>query len=201
LAIRVICSDTDKTSDNFKKENNKLNELLSEFDLEGKILPIKSVGVQGDFRTYHHPAVVWFKEGIKPDWKALKTATSKAINKLKSVNRIVFSLQPVELQLQKLFLEKPVMDKLREVDAVLREATDEIAEIWQMPVVALPLFQNVNQAFVMRPVCSTDAMTASVYEMDFAEFQRISEMIRKIDGVGSLLYDITTKPPGTIEWE
>ena len=53
----------------------------------------------------------------------------------------------------------------------------------------------------MRPVCSTDAMTASVYEMDFVEFQSLSNLILQIDDVGNLLYDITTKPPGTIEWE
>ena len=70
-----------------------------------------------------------------------------------------------------------------------------------MPVVSLPLFNNTGQTFVMRPVCSTDAMTASVYEMEFAEFERLSELIQEIDGVGNLLYDVTTKPPGTIEWE
>jgi GMP synthase (glutamine-hydrolysing) len=53
----------------------------------------------------------------------------------------------------------------------------------------------------MRPVCSTDAMTASVYEMNFAEIKRLSKLIQKINGVGNLLYDVTTKPPGTIEWE
>jgi len=53
----------------------------------------------------------------------------------------------------------------------------------------------------MRPVCSTDAMTASVYEMNFKEFQRLSTIIKQINGVGNLLYDVTTKPPGTIEWE
>ena len=53
----------------------------------------------------------------------------------------------------------------------------------------------------MRPVCSTDAMTASVYEMDFKEFQRLSNLISSIDGAGNLLYDIITKPPRTIEWE
>ena len=53
----------------------------------------------------------------------------------------------------------------------------------------------------MRPVCSTDAMTASVYEMDYEEFQRLSDLISKIDDAGNLLYDIITKTPGTIEWE
>jgi len=201
LAIRVICSDTDKPSSDFLNDNTKLNEILSEFGLAGNILPIKSVGVQGDFRTYHHPAVVWFNEGTAPNWNNLKIAASKAINKIQSVNRIVFSTKAINLKLKKLFLKKDVVDKLREVDAVLRENTDHIPEIWQMPVVTLPLFQNNEQAFVMRPVCSTDAMTASVYEMEYAEIKRLSEIIQNIYGVGYLLYDVTTKPPGTIEWE
>ncbi len=201
LAIRVICSDTDKPSNDYLDDNNKLNEILSEFGLAGNILPIKSVGVQGDFRTYHHPAVIWFKDQKKTDWKILKTAASKTINKIPSVNRIVFSNKEVEFKFDKLYLQKDVLDKLREVDALLRKETDQIPEIWQMPVVSLPLFNENGQAFVMRPVCSTDAMTASVYEMDFREFQRLSDLISKINGVGNLLYDVTTKPPGTIEWE
>ena len=170
LAIRVICSDTDKPFNDYLNDNENLNEILSKFGLAGNILPIKSVGVQGDFRTYHHPAVIWFQNKNKFDWEILKTAASKAINKLKSINRIVFSNQSVEFKLDKLYLQKDVLDKLREVDAILREETDHIPEIWQMPVVALPLFNKVGQAFVMRPVCSTDAMTASVYKMDFTEF-------------------------------
>ncbi|MDP8202641.1 MAG: glutamine-hydrolyzing GMP synthase [Candidatus Tenebribacter burtonii] len=201
LAIRVICSDIEINNNDLQIDNKHLSKILADFGLSGNILPIKSVGVQGDFRTYHHPAVIWFNEGIEPAWKDLKTAATHAINKIQSVNRIVYSNQPIDLQLKKLFLEKTVMNKLREVDAVLRNETDHIPEIWQMPVVALPLFQDDKQAFVMRPVCSSDAMTASVYEIDFKEFQRLSELIQKIDRVGNLLYDITTKPPGTIEWE
>ena len=120
---------------------------------------------------------------------------------MKSVNRIVYSNKPIEFKLDKLYLQKDVLDKLRKVDAILREKTDHIPEIWQMPVVALPLFKNGKQAFVIRPVCSTDAMTASVYEMDFEKFETLTKLVQKIDGVGNLLYDVTTKPPGTIEWE
>ncbi|KQC05481.1 MAG: hypothetical protein APR54_08250 [Candidatus Cloacimonas sp. SDB] len=201
LAIRVICSESDRSIDNYDQETNDLNKIINDFGLEGKILPIKSVGVQGDFRTYHHPAVVWFQTGYEPDWDDLRTGISRAINKLQTVNRVVLSNEPVQFKLGKLFLEKPVIDKLREVDAVLRHETDHIPEIWQMPVVALPLFNQDGQAFVMRPVSSTDAMTASVYEMDFAEFYTLSALVKKIDGAGNLLYDITSKPPGTIEWE
>ena len=203
LAIRVICSDKTESQINYTKEEKFMNEILSEFNMQGKILPIKSVGVQGDYRTYHHPAVVWFKEDASKSWEVINECSSKVINKLKTVNRLIFSMKPVEdLQLEKLFLEKQNLDELRNVDAILRKRTDEITDIWQMPVVQLPLRNADNRlCYVMRPVCSTDAMTASVYEMDFKEFQRLSNLIQKINGAGNLLYDVTTKPPGTIEWE
>ncbi len=203
LAIRVICSDKTKSQIDYTKEEKFMNKILSEFKMEGKILPIKSVGVQGDFRTYHHPAIIWFKKDIEADWKVINECSSKVINKLKTVNRLIFSLNPVDdLHLEKLFLEKHNLDELRNVDAVLRKRTDDIKEIWQMPVVQLPLRNTDNKlCYVMRPVCSFDAMSASVYEMDFTEFLRLSNLIRNIDDAGNLLYDITTKPPGTIEWE
>ena len=169
LAIRVICSNSSVPQDEHQKEEKQLNKILDEFQMEGKILPIKSVGVQGDFRTYHHPAVVWFKETISPNWKTINVCSSKVINKLETVNRLVFSINPVDdLQLKELYLEKQNLDALRKVDAFLRNKTDGISEIWQMPVVQLPLKDYQNKlCYVMRPVCSFDAMSASVYEMDF----------------------------------
>ena len=69
-----------------------------------------------------------------------------------------------------------------------------------MPVVQLPLKNTDNKlCYVMRPVCSTDAMTASVYEMDFEFLKGIVSEIQKSGN--TVFYDITTKPPGTIEWE
>ncbi|NQV19636.1 MAG: glutamine-hydrolyzing GMP synthase [Armatimonadetes bacterium] len=203
LAIRVICSDKTETEDDYTKEEKYLNEILLEFDMQGKILPIKSVGVQGDFRTYHHPAVVWFKEDASKSWNVLNECSSKVINKLKTVNRLVYSLEPVgDLQLAKLFLEKQNLDELRNVDAILRKRTDDIKAIWQMPVVQLPLRNTEDKlCYVIRPVCSMDAMSASVYEMDFDYLKDIISEVQKIENIGDIFYDITTKPPGTIEWE
>jgi len=203
LAIRVICSDSSEPKDEYTKEENFMNEILSEFDMEGKILPVKSVGVQGDFRTYHHPAVVWFKEDARKSWEKINECSSKVINKLKTVNRLIFSLNPVEeLYLEKLFLKKHNLDELRNVDAILRKRTDDIKDIWQMPVVQLPLKDPQNKlCYVMRPVCSQDAMSADFYEMDFGYLKDIISEVQKIENVGFIFYDITTKPPGTIEWE
>ena len=203
LAIRVICSDKTEPQIDYKKEEIYMNEILSEFDMQGKILPIKSVGVQGDFRTYHHPAVVWFKEDASKSWKIINECSSKVINKLKTVNRLILSLNPIgNLQLGKLFLEKQNLDELRKVDAILRKKTDSTKDIWQMPVVQLPLWNLDNkQCYVIRPVCSQDAMSASVYEMDFEYLKDIISEVKEIVNVGDIFYDITTKPPGTIEWD
>ncbi|MCD4817621.1 MAG: glutamine-hydrolyzing GMP synthase [Candidatus Cloacimonetes bacterium] len=203
LAIRVICSNKIESKDDFWKEEAFMNEILSEFRMMGKILPIKSVGVQGDFRTYHHPAVVWFKGNESKSWEKLIECSSKVINKLKTVNRIVFSLNPIEnLKLDRLFLEKDNLDELREVDAYFRDKTDMIKEIWQMPVVQLPLKDSEdNMCYVIRPVCSFDAMSASIYEMDFELLNEIFLEARSRFKIGHILYDVTSKPPGTIEWE
>jgi len=75
-------------------------------------------------------------------------------------------------------------------------------EIWQAPIISLPLFDSEGkQAFVLRPVCSKDAMTADVFPIDFTLLADLSREIRSVPGVGALFYDLTTKPPGTIEWE
>ncbi len=51
------------------------------------------------------------------------------------------------------------------------------------------------------PVCSLDAMSADFYEMDFDYLKDIISEVQKSENVGDIFYDITTKPPGTIEWE
>ena len=203
LAIRVICSDTNKTDGKFRNEENKMNELLAEYSMKGQILPIKSVGVQGDFRTYHHPAVVWFENEKQPSWNTLKEVSAKIINNMKSVNRLIFSNSVVpELRLEELYLEKKNLNQLRMADEILRVKTDILAEIWQMPVVQLPLYdEENNRCYVIRPVCSQDAMSADFYEMNFDYLNEVIRETQNVKGVGRIFYDITTKPPGTIEWE
>jgi GMP synthase (glutamine-hydrolysing) len=124
------------------------------------------------------------------------------VNRVATVNRVLLALEPLELKLGPCRLEKPRADLLRLVDALVRERTAGFKDIWQIPVVALPLFDGEGrQAFVVRPVCSQDAMTAEVFEMEIEAWRAIVALARKIAGVGPLLYDLTTKPPATIEWE
>ena len=180
-----------------------MNNLLAQYKMKGQILPIKSVGVQGDFRTYHHPAIVWFENNKDLNWNVLKEVSTKIINNMKTVNRLIFSFSKVaRLSLEELYLEKNNLDQLRLVDEVLRAKTDFIKEIWQMPVVQLPLLdEDKKLCYVMRPVSSQDAMSADFYEMNFDYLDKVICTTQDITSAGRIFYDITTKPPGTIEWE
>lgn len=204
LAIRILGSDTNVPETDYDKENKKLNEIIAGFGLSGKILPVKSVGVMGDFRTYQHPAMLWFDDMPQNPWSLLQKASSRIVNTLKTVNRVIFSIvEPKSnYSLKKHFLTKQACDALRAVDHLLMTSTKHLKEIWQMPVVQLPLFDDDNkQIYLMRPVTSLDAMTANFYEMEQNFLIELIDSTISKTNAGNVLYDITSKPPATIEWE
>jgi GMP synthase (glutamine-hydrolysing) len=204
LAIRVLVSETEIPETGFDADNALVLEIASKFGFGARILPVKSVGVQGDFRSYKHPAVIFAETGENPGWESIAECSKKIVNEVKSVNRVVFSIEkqseaPV---LKKYSLGRDALDLLRKVDSLVNEMTAGIEEIWQMPVVSLPLFDSSGaRAFVVRPVCSQNAMTADFYKMDFGLLAKICAGVRKIKTAGIVFYDVTTKPPATIEWE
>ena len=69
-------------------------------------------------------------------------------------------------------------------------------------MVLLPLIdQKGQECIVLRPIWSQEAMTAEFARLPQAILDQMSEAILEIDGIGAVFYDITHKPPGTIEWE
>ena len=139
------------------------------------------------------------------DWDLMQAAATSVVNQAKSVNRAVFSPDNLDrkiFRLAPLALTRDSVLLLQEVDAVVFEMLAGFDELWQVPVVSLPLLDETGRrVFVIRPVCSRDAMTADVFRMDSKLFDEICARVAKIDGAGRLLYDLTAKPPGTIEWE
>lgn len=205
LGIRLLCYDGKAAVPSEFADAPRLEAELAKAGLRGRILPVKSVGVQGDERSYRHPAVVWSPDGRWPAWPELNALANRLVNELADINRVVISLEDltdVEFALRETFVERTGLDRLRQVDARLQRRLAGIPEIWQAPVIALPLFDAAgDQAFVLRPVCSRDAMTADVYPIDFGLLAELARETRAVPGAGALLYDVTTKPPGTIEWE
>ena len=106
------------------------------------------------------------------------------------------------------------LDLLREADAIAREeltAAGLDTEIWQCPVVLLADVRSVGvqgdgrtygHPIVLRPVSSEDAMTADWSRIPYEVLDRISSRITNgVPGVNRVVLDVTSKPPGTIEWE
>ena len=109
---------------------------------------------------------------------------------------------------------KERLELLRDADAIVREeltASGMDAEIWQAPVVLLADVRSVGvqgdgrtygHPIVLRPVSSEDAMTADWSRLPYDLLAKISNRItNEVQGVNRVVLDITSKPPGTIEWE
>jgi GMP synthase (glutamine-hydrolysing) len=116
--------------------------------------------------------------------------------------RVVGEVTPQRLQL------------LRAADAIVREELSRAGldrNIWQCPVVLLADVRSVGvqgdertygHPVVLRPVTSEDAMTADWARLPYDLLARVSGRItNEVPGVNRVVLDVTSKPPGTIEWE
>ena len=105
------------------------------------------------------------------------------------------------------------LEAVRESDAILREEFDKAGlagKVWQYFTI-VPDFRSVGikdgrrcdeWPVILRAVNTRDAMTASVEPVPFELLQRITDRItHEVAGVNRVLYDLTPKPTGTIEWE
>lgn len=190
LAIRCLCSETSASP----AQAN-----------EGWLLPIRSVGVQGDSRSYR--GVLALDE--PPSLDSLQKRAPQLINKLPDINRVIAlcgSRVPIaELTIRSAALNKTRLDILRHADAIVRAFCKESGfddQVWQFPVVLLPLgTENAPESIVLRPINSIDGMTADVVLMNCDMLSRLAKNLLCLPEVCAVFYDLTHKPPGTIEWE
>jgi GMP synthase (glutamine-hydrolysing) len=97
------------------------------------------------------------------------------------------------------------IDRLRRADAIVRRLSRQSGfdrQIWQFPVVLIPLGTDaIPDSVVLRPVHSVDGMTAQSVTMPAALLDAIGKELLALDGICGVFYDLTNKPPATIEWE
>jgi len=76
-------------------------------------------------------------------------------------------------------------------------------KVWQFPVVLIPISFNGKggESIVLRPINSIDAMSASVGDLGWEFFENLSQKILEDTSISAVFLDVTSKPPGTIEWE
>ena len=185
LAIRCLCSPEDADV-----------QLIA----EGYIIPVRSVGVQGDSRSYAPVLAI----------DALDTARATELtNHMTTVNRVIAvcetkaSIDQMKVRASSLTADR--LARLRYADAAVRRLSHESGydrTVWQFPVILIPLgTAEAPDSVVLRPVDSVDGMTAQSVPMDRELLCAMCASVLQIDGIAGVFYDLTHKPPGTIEWE
>jgi GMP synthase (glutamine-hydrolysing) len=190
LAIRCLCS-----------EGAAPVERLA----EGWLAPVKSVGVQGDSRSYR-PVLV-LEEGLAEP--GIHEHAGHLVNRLAGINRVVVlaaARVPVaEWQTSVAWIDDRRLARLRRADDAVRRLCKESGfdhDVWQFPVVLIPLGAGEwPDSVVLRPIHSVDGMTARAVSIPPELLSRICGELLAIEGVNAVLLDLTNKPPGTIEWE
>jgi GMP synthase (glutamine-hydrolysing) len=186
LAIRCLCSET--------------NAPVTRAD-PGWLLPIRSVGVKGDSRSYHSVLAL---EELPED----EIATD-LVNRMMDINRVVglvHARAPIaEMRSSPATLTEERLKRLRAADAIVRQLSEESGfdrEVWQFPVVLIPLGAGDRpDSVVLRPIHSVDGMTAQVVRMPRQLLHGMTHELLAVNGICGVFYDLTHKPPGTIEWE
>ena len=208
LAVRALCSDgpdaEDADSGLALETVAEAQKVAATFGLVLDVLPLRSVGVQGDSRTYAHPAVVTGQR----EWKTLEALSTELTNNFPSINRVIYLLGPTPRPQQNLkagYLTRDRLDLLRQADAINMEALERhglMEEVTQMPTVLLPLSSDgVQESVVLRPIATSDFMTARFCPLPQAFLDDVCERLLALAGIEAVFYDITHKPPGTVEWE
>ncbi len=196
LGVRILCA----LAPSLPKEIDTL-------DLPHLVLPVQSVGVQGDGRTYRH-AVALFAEKTSEVPDAFRASATTIPNAVRAFNRVLFCsshASPPSLVFTPGYLTRERADLLREADAIVDEelrSAELYAVIWQFPVVLLPFgTKEGGQSIVLRPVESQEAMTANAAPLPPLVLRRVTERLLALPGIDMVFLDLTSKPPGTIEWE
>ena len=206
LGVRCLCSDGVRDTDDFERLTREVALVADQFALHPLVLPIRSVGVKADLRAYEHP--VHFSG--EADWPTLLKAASTVTANVLGINRCIWNLgpgHPESAHPVRGYMTRHRLDLLREADALVMEGLLRHGiydDIWQCPTVLVPLSLEdggEGETIVLRPIYSARAMTATPVRLPDALLDELRSSILALPGVTGLALDITSKPPGTIEWE
>ena len=202
LAIRCLC--TPKLAR--PQKDVDIDAVARRAGFRAFVLPIRSVGVQGDSRTY---AKLTILHGGTFDFRSVLPVSTEITNRYRQTNRVAVALapkrwRPSEWKVRKTSLSPKRLSLLQHADQLVTDFLREqnlYKRVWQCPVVLLPLTRTGGETIAVRPITSVDGMTAEVAQMPVARVAELARRLMLLDGVEAVLYDVSDKPPATIEWE
>ena len=139
----------------------------------------------------------------------MQDEATELINRTAGINRVVARVAIREqFEYQRVFASAIThgrLELLRRADAIVREMCHTSgfeAKVWQFPVILIPVgTEGARDSVVLRPIQSVDGMTADSVAMPDELLHAMAERLMGIAEIAGVYYDLTHKPPGTIEWE
>lgn len=204
LAIRTILNIAEEAQ--FYTCSEKLKHNFPHLNVH--LLPIRSVGVQGDSRAYKYVAGIYgdMKNFIDTFQKICLDA-NQITNTIGGIGRVVYIFRSkIDVIMGEDIHIKLAVELLRDADHIVQSnlTADELEKISQIPVIYLPLrFTDTSNdcSIVIRTLVTNDFMTGRVATpSEFPSLQSIVEKLHTLDFVNTVCYDLTPKPPGTTEW-
>ena len=176
---------------------------------DGYVIPVHSVGVQGDSRSYAPVLAINASAAINGHAALDHERATALINRLSGVNRVIAAVATraplAEMRVRASSLTPERIERLRRADAIVRRISHESGfdgTVWQFPVILIPLgAAEAPDSVVLRPVDSVDGMTARSVAMPPELMNQICQELMAIPQIAGVFYDLTHKPPATIEWE
>ena len=206
LGIRVASEVEPPHDYDEARMQNEAEQELSGSGLRPIPLPVRSVGVKADLRSYEHPVLL---VGDNPGWDTLTRHATQLTKTVRGLNRILYELsdrRPRHATLVPATVTKERLDLLRDLDDIVMRALERhnlMSTVWQCPTVIVPLSLDGRgrELVVIRPIHSERAMTARPAWIGNACAREITDSLLRFDAVSAVAIDVTTKPPATIEWE
>jgi len=205
LGVRLLCSTGQPDTTDFDRMIPEIGAAVEGYGLAAAILPIRSVGVKADLRAYEHPVLLTGQ----PGWEQILEAAGKIFRDVYGINRALWNLgpgSPHSFRPLPATVTRERLDLLREADHLVMTGIQRHGltdEIWQCPTVLVPLEIDGRgrELVIIRPIRSERAMTASAARLPDELIAELRRDILALPGVSGLALDVTSKPPGTIEWE
>lgn len=209
LAVRLLCAAEPFITDKFDAINQEL-KAFEEKDISAQLLPIRTVGVQGDGRTYSYAV------GLSgaPDWQRLIDKAREIPKRLHEVNRVVYifgsRLNETIRDITSTYPSPEAIEQLRLADHYVNEIirTYKLNEsLSQVPVISFPVHFGMpgNRSIAIRTFITNDFMTGVPatpgIQLPMEALQKMVDKVLTVPGISRVAYDLTSKPPGTTEWE
>jgi len=210
LAIRIICAEKPYMEEDFDEIRGYLQTLSTE-KMSVTLLPIKTVGVQGDGRSYSYLVGL----SGEMNWEELFKMARRIPKEVRKVNRVVYIFgKPIEGEIRKItqtHLTSDVISQLQLADEIVNQELLKnglVRTLSQVPVISFPIdFDGQGKRSIgIRTFITNDFMTGvpAIPGRDVPEEvleTMIQRILGEVPGISRVVYDLTSKPPGTTEWE